>query len=903
MARILTVGCWLAGVLLPSAEGSADNETCVARCAEEVSIATGISDERYLSTFLLGIEGIYEGVTVRLQIADFQETFMKQSLIDFCSVTGCTPDFQVTNNANWHDDVEQDLKYAKMCDGYIFFGAWMPEFASQGLIEPLTDRVRNQPSIGWLDIYPSVRENSATFKNDIYMVPLDGDVIQAIYRIDLLEAYGIPHPQTFTELADAAELLHNKDHNGDGELDFGICVSTKRADIAGQLFWAAIAPFLQTQGTEEGVFFDPGTMAPKMHDSIFGVAMEIYKRLVLASPFASLGETDWQTLNSYFDEGRCAFTINFPGPVKMIIANQGAATAYNLTGKLSVVKLPGVACEDFGLNCLHAQNGVNYAPFYAGGGAAGQIRASTDGIKKDAMFDYFKWMSDPEIGYLIVSNPGTLLDPFRFSHVEALALSGSNEKKQAFLDQGWEERQLQPLKELVEDVFSSPNAALDIRIPGGAEYTESETVKYLVEYWKGASSLADTTARMVAGWNAVTNKYGLESQRDYYRASLGLAPYEPPEDQSAENVAAIVLLTVGVVVGSLLVLGAVAHAARRVARALRAEREQREQGERHAKDEFAKLMQLGCNMVLISFRDFVEGGALIQYEEARERGLHINFDTYDRARLFCKENAVVFLSHQWLGTQRPDPQNVHFNQACAMCEQLIERNGLEHDSTYIWVDYTCIPQDNKTMQRLAIGSIQVYATLPRFFVCLTPEAGHEMGHVCSSKTYFQRGWCRLEQWARVSVGGLSGMYSYDGQSLREFATDPVSLASNESWLDLAIRVCLGDFTDPEDRHRLKGVICSLWMYAVLTKDRDDTVYTAVERQKKDVFPPEYFGKGFIDIAESVCSSLKTTQWEELFRHSIDPTGSNSVRTARSVRSTLTAAHDYQFSDETYVASI
>merc|ERR1719445_637321 len=207
-----------------------------------------------------------------------------------------------------------------------------------------------------------------------------------------------------------------------------------------------MSPFLQTEGTAEGVFFDPETMEPKMSKPIFKDAMQIYKRLVLASPFASIGPTSWLANNGFFDEGRCGLTFNFPGPVKMIISNQKGGVAFNLTGKLDVVKLPGVACSDLpDTACPHNDKGVNFAPNFAGGGASGCIRASTEKDKKDAIFDFFSWLSDPEIGYLVVANPGTLLDPFRASHVNGLENADSKTAR-AFLAQGWEPRQLEPLQ-------------------------------------------------------------------------------------------------------------------------------------------------------------------------------------------------------------------------------------------------------------------------------------------------------------------------------------------------------------------------------------------------------------------------------------------------------------------------
>mmetsp|Transcript_71420 Transcript_71420/g.197239 ORF Transcript_71420/g.197239 Transcript_71420/m.197239 type:complete len:158 (-) Transcript_71420:131-604(-) len=86
----------------------------------------------------------------------------------------------------------------------------------------------------------------------------------------------------------------------------------------------------------------------------------------------------------------------------------------------------------------------------------------------------------------------------------------------------------------------------------------------------------------------------------------------------------------------------------------------------------------------------------------------------------------------------------------------------------------------------------------------------------------------------------------------------------QDWLEKSIQVCKGDFSDPEDRHRLKGVISALWMYAVLNKDQDAALFNYVESAKNDVFPPEFFPNKCIAIAEGVAASLKTTDWKKAF---------------------------------------
>ena len=73
------------------------------------------------------------------------------------------------------------------------------------------------------------------------------------------------------------------------------------------------------------------------------------------------------------------------------------------------------------------------------------------------------------------------------------------------------------------------------------------------------------------------------------------------------------------------------------------------------------------------------------------------------------------------------------------CEQLCELADIPTKNLYLWVDYTSIPQANPYLKKLSINSLGIYSSVCRYFICLVPDV-----------TYSGRGWCRLEQWARMT---------------------------------------------------------------------------------------------------------------------------------------------------------
>jgi len=140
------------------------------------------------------------------------------------------------------------------------------------------------------------------------------------------------------------------------------------------------------------------------------------------------------------------------------------------------------------------------------------------------------------------------------------------------------------------------------------------------------------------------------------------------------------------------------------------------------------------------------------------------------------------------------------------------------------------------LKLLSISSIGTYASTARYFVIVCPSAVHSGSALeVGPETYQRRGWCRLEQWARMTVGGLQDMYVFDG-SLQP-------LSDRMTWYSESIRVMDGDFTDPKDRYKLVDTILGLWWLAISHRGEADNsaIFDLVQQQKKEVFPQEYFG--------------------------------------------------------------
>ena len=98
----------------------------------------------------------------------------------------------------------------------------------------------------------------------------------------------------------------------------------------------------------------------------------------------------------------------------------------------------------------------------------------------------------------------------------------------------------------------------------------------------------------------------------------------------------------------------------------------------------------------------------------------------------------------------PDPAGVQHATLVAACEKLCAEQGFAEGDLYVWLDYSCVPQSNRAMQLAAISSLHAYAACSKYFVAVVPPTAHcDTDAACDDGSYAGRGWCRLEQWARI----------------------------------------------------------------------------------------------------------------------------------------------------------
>ena len=438
---------------------------------------------------------------------------------DFTELTGAKVNVSTVPFAELYQKLLTDMATGtNSFDAFVFAPQWMVDFIVPGYLEDLTPRIEADEAIEWGDVAPFFRDFSASYQGSIYTIPLDGDFHMGYYRTDLLAEAGLEAPKTWDDYLEVAAAFHGQDLNGDGDPDYGSCISKKRGAQAYWFIYDIVAPMIQSQGTSQGTFFDTETMEPLVKNAAFAKALEIYDATTQYGPPDELN-LDVGDTRSLFTSGRCALSMDW-GDIGTLAIDPDTSIVQDKTGAMIT---PGVTevldwetgelvpCDE--TTCPYAVEGVNYAPFAAYGGWSGGVNAAVDDQVKEAAYAFFSYMSQPAQANVDVTIGKTGFNPYRTSQ---------------FLNrQGWVEAGMSPQAATdylgaIEGSLASPNMVLDLRIPQNQRYQGVVLDTAVAQFMAGELTAEETMDQIYVGWEEITEELGREDQLAAYRGTLGV---------------------------------------------------------------------------------------------------------------------------------------------------------------------------------------------------------------------------------------------------------------------------------------------------------------------------------------------------------------------------------------------
>lgn len=462
----------------------------------------------------------YEGVVVDLltftgpQIAEP----LQRRAPDFQALTGAQVNVTVVPFNELYQKVLTDMATGTNAfDAYVFAPQWMADYIEPGYLQALSDWVAADEALQWGDVAPFFRDFSSTYQGNIYTIPLDGDFQMVYYRTDILEELGMDPPKTWDDYLAIAEAANGMDMNGDGDGDYGSCISKKRG---AQAYWAIISiasAFLQSQGTSQGAFFDTETFEPLYNNDAFAEALKVYEASTAFGPPDELN-LDVGDTRGLYTSGRCMLSIDW-GDIGTLAIDPDTSVVQD---KVGAVILPGStqvlnratgeleACNDE--LCPYAIDGVNHAPFAAFGGWSGGINGAADDLVKEAAYAYLSYMNQPAQSNVDVTIGATGFNPYRISQFEDTAqweaAGMSKEAAEVYLG-------------AIRDSLNSPNMVLDLRIPQNQRYQQVVLDTAISQFLAGELTLEETMQQIDDGWTEITAELGMEAQMSAYKSTLG----------------------------------------------------------------------------------------------------------------------------------------------------------------------------------------------------------------------------------------------------------------------------------------------------------------------------------------------------------------------------------------------
>ncbi len=403
-------------------------------------------------------------------------------------------------------------------DAFVFAPQWMVDYTEPGFLEPITSYVDADEDLQWDDVAPFFREFSSTYQGEVYTIPLDGDFHMVYYRIDVLEELGLEPPRTWEDYLAVAEAANGMDMNDDGEADYGSCIAKARSNQGYWFIHSVASAYLQTQGTEQGGFFDTEDFTPLVNNAGFIRALEIYKATNEFGPpnEQNIGVGDTRSL---FTSGRCALSLDW-GDIGSLAIDPEQSVVQDLVGS---VILPGttevldretgelVPCDD--MTCPFAIDGVNHAPFAAFGGWSGGVSAAAPQEVKDAAYAFFSYMAQPEQANEDVTIGATGFNPYRTSQFENI---------DNWVEAGFSEGAAENYLGAIGNSLNSPNMMLDLRVPQNQRYQQVVLDTIVSQFLADEFTAEEAAEEIELQWEEITDEIGREEQLAAYQSTLGI---------------------------------------------------------------------------------------------------------------------------------------------------------------------------------------------------------------------------------------------------------------------------------------------------------------------------------------------------------------------------------------------
>ncbi len=113
---------------------------------------------------------------------------------------------------------------------------------------------------------------------------IDGDFLMVYYRTDILGPDGVEPPKTWDEYLAIAEKYDGQDLNGDGEPDYGSCISKARSGVGTWQFNGVFSSVRPDAWAPPRARSSATTWTPLVNNEAMGAALDFWKNSMEFGP-------------------------------------------------------------------------------------------------------------------------------------------------------------------------------------------------------------------------------------------------------------------------------------------------------------------------------------------------------------------------------------------------------------------------------------------------------------------------------------------------------------------------------------------------------------------------------------------------------------------------------------------
>ena len=399
-------------------------------------------------------------------------------------------------------------------DVLIYAADWAGDIMAPGYVMEIPQETLD--AIEADDVIPLYADRITTWGGVPYALPYDGDAHMLYYRKDLVDnemyaaefeaeyGYGLGEPATWTQYRDIAEFFNGKEVDTAGSMApiYGALEAQRRNAQSYWVYLSRAAGYGKAPGNP-CFFFSCDDMTPQVNNPGWVRALEEYIdiRNVGDPEMINYDVADTRTLMA---TGTAVLNLDW-GDVGTISVDENVSL---VKGAVGFGVLPGGdSYWDYEAGEWVMEE--NPAPFIAFGGWIISVAADSD--VTEAALDFASFLASKDVVNELAVTGGTGINPSRFSQLADTA---------PWVAAGFDEESAADYLDAIQNTINHPNAVLDIRITGSAEYLstlDAEIARALAGEISAQEAL-DNTAEL---WNAITDRLGRDAQLEQYKAAVG----------------------------------------------------------------------------------------------------------------------------------------------------------------------------------------------------------------------------------------------------------------------------------------------------------------------------------------------------------------------------------------------